>query len=130
MSEARPAAPEPELGDDTVLWRRVHPDLVKRSGSDARPMSGVFLDPDDEMSLHRRSETDLETVRAAYPGFGVVEVTAGQLRSVANLDVVIDELEDDPSHALARGKVTRGQAKQLAREATWVVEPEPRGESS
>ena len=122
MSEVRPS-PEDELADDTILWRRVHPRLVKRDAGAARPVSGVFLDAGNEMSLHRASETDLETIRAGYPEFGVVEVTAGQLRALASLDVVSNPLESDPSHALAKGKVTKSEAKQLANAVTWVVEP-------
>ena len=126
MSETRRCSPDDELADDTILWRRVHPSLVKRAGENSRPVSGVFLDRVDEMSLHRASKTDLETIRAGFPGFGVVAVTAGQLRGVANLDVISNPREDDPSHALARGKVTKSQAKKLAIVAVWIVQPESR----
>ena len=124
MSEVRPSTPEDELADDTILWRRVHPRLVKRDAQSVRPVSGVFLDANDEMSLHRASETDLATIRAGYPEFGVVEVTAGQLRALADLNVVSNPLENDASHALAKGKVKKSQAKKLAKAVTWVVEPE------
>ena len=124
MSETRPAAHEEELADDEILWRRVNPTLVKRDESGVQPMSGVFLDSQDAMSLIRAAETDPQAALAAYPGWGMVELTAGQLRSIASLEVIADPLENDKSHALAKGKVSKREAKRLRAAATWVVEPD------
>jgi hypothetical protein len=123
MSAAGSASHADELPDDAILWRRVQPTQVKRSGTGLTPQSGVFRGGNADMSLHVAANANRKKILEDYPGYGIVAVTAGQLRAVAGLTVFRSPEPHDASHALAQGKVTVGQARQLARESTWVVRP-------
>lgn len=117
---------DPAIRDDEILWRLVHPSQIKVDPETGNriPSCGAFH-PSDEMSVHRASLTTSEIVLANYPQHSLVEFPAGVARSVECI-VVSDPLPDNPAHALVCGKSSGGrlsmsQAKQIARQARWVI---------
>jgi hypothetical protein len=82
-----------------------------------------------ELSVHIVSLTSIDAVLAAYPGQGVVAISAGYVRSLGDYAIVRDPImndprtPDDPSHALIRPAPSKGDARSLARQAQWIREP-------
>jgi hypothetical protein len=109
------------IANSARLWRRVPPDQLKSEGSSLRPSSGLFST--DEMSVHLADLTSVEEVARLYPSHSIVEVTVALVRSL-NLSFVRDPILDadrkDPSHAIVCPRATKGGARRLAAECTFV----------
>jgi hypothetical protein len=99
-------APEDDLSiiDDTVLWRRIHPDQWipdAESQFGYRVTSEIFSDP--ELSVVIAAECTLERLMEGHADFGVAEFTAGDVRQfgwgvVRRPDLVL------PGHCHVTGK--------------------------
>jgi len=123
-----PLASDP-LPDELILWRRVPQDwVVLETGTDgverSRPSSACFSDSKDgsAMSLFD-SETcgGLAAILDGHPGFGIVAITAGQLRAKGL--TVARTSDGGPGHCEAAGKKTQSIKSGLAKCASWVVRP-------
>jgi hypothetical protein len=77
---------DPEITDDTHLWRAVHVSqvCVAEEGSE-RAESWAFMSSENEVSAWIATETNIEELRTRFPGCRIAEFTAGQLESVAIL---------------------------------------------
>lgn len=127
----QPRVDDPSIRDEEVLWRRVLPEWTTMKGGTFRPTSQTFKDRRSyELSVHIASLTTIDKVLAAYPGQGIVAITAGDVRSLGSYAIVRDpiindpDLPDDPSHALICPSPTGSAASSLARLAVWVREPQ------
>ena len=79
--------------DDEVLLRRVHSKQIRPDGS---LTSAAFNDR--QLSVHRELFRSRRDIQAAFPKHAIAEFTAGEARSVADVDP--DPLPEDISHAL------------------------------
>src|SRR3712207_348243 len=113
----QPRIDDPSITDDEILWRRVRSDWTTTKGGVFRPSSQTFKDRlSFELSVHIASLTSVETIRANFPGEGIVAVTAGMVRSLGDYKLVRDpivndpRIPDDPSHALICPAPNKGSA--------------------
>jgi hypothetical protein len=81
-----------------------------------------FKDSEKELSVHLASETSVEAVLEGHDGFGLVQVTAQQIREACGPGIVICCCVEDPAngHVLICGKISGGAATKIARAAKWV----------
>jgi hypothetical protein len=120
------------IPDDEVLLRRITPDWADLDDSlgTVRPTSQAFQGHrgSGRMSVHIASvlsQLDLawESVVERMPGYGIVSLTAGEVRA-AGLGVRLDPLPEDPSHGVVSGDLKkRSVRKQLREAASWVRMP-------
>jgi hypothetical protein len=111
------------IADDCRMLRRIPPYWLK----DFRPESSNFenREPDPKFGLSVtiwESEADLEAVIAEEPSFGVVCVTAGQLRA-EGCAIVRRPLDQNPNHCECFGNPGHGARRRLAKSARWVHVP-------
>lgn len=122
----------PTINDDDLLWRRIPdvPQWIKRlPDGTCRVSSAAFKDGvDGQVSVHLAKLTTVETVVAAYPNNGLVEIYAGLPRSLGH-SVIYDRTPEDPSHTLIippqnqPNNSRQRDAKRMAEEARWLVYP-------
>jgi len=95
-----PRENDPQINDDTVLWRAVPPSHVcLGEGGVERPESWAFLSDDNEVSSWIAAETDLRELKARFPNFRIAQFTAGQARECGNV-IARDPVEGDASHVV------------------------------
>jgi len=114
---------DPSIGDNEVLWRRIHPhQIVQEPDGSVRPGSFAFQDntSTSELSVHIAAMTDQHRVLQGYSRQSLVAIRAGLPRSLGYA-IVRDPTPDDPSHALICPSPTKSHARQLAKQAIWVV---------
>lgn len=94
-----------------------------------RPSSAAFEDDKDgdPMSVYRedviqREGDDLARVLKGHDGYGLVALTAGQVRS-KNQTVFPDPLPEESSHARLCGPKPKSTRRWFAQQAKWVVLP-------
>lgn len=118
-------ADDPSIPGDWRFLRRIHPHWIKSF----RPESSNFESREAGEGLSVTAwltDADLEAVVSEEPSFGVVLVTAAQLRD-AGYRIVRVPLDENPSHCECFGRITKGGKKQLARLALWVRIPAGHG---
>ena len=81
------------------------------------------------MSVYRQEVIEVEggepnRVLANHPGFGLVSISAGRVRS-RDQTVHSDPLPEESSHAVVCGPKQKSTRKSFARQAEWVVAPPP-----
>jgi hypothetical protein len=124
-----------------VLYRRIPPyaDRVTWDEAGIPTASKLnFKDKDDEVSLHIAKETTPERILAGHDGFGLVSLTAGDVRRICrdpktNEPVVFicrDERDPAEGHVLVCGIISGGMAKRMRDCAKWVEGKWPLRESS
>lgn len=122
-------ADDPAILDDELLLRRLRPDwIVPGERGRMRIASAAFKH--EELSVlfrsllrqQRRSDGD---VLRNYPDDSLCSFTAGLARSLGQRVVYDTEPPNDPAHGLVIGKKRQSVANRLAREASWVIPPEP-----
>lgn len=111
------------IPDNLRMLRRIPPDWIK----DFRPGSDNFLQrkAKDGKGLSVTAWVvagDLNNVSSEAPNFGVVSVTAGELRA-ADYKVTKAPLDGNPNHCECYGAPSRSKRKQLSRQARWVLPP-------
>jgi hypothetical protein len=114
---------DPTIGDEEVLWRRIRPEWVQREpDGTSRPGSFAFMDrtPSAELSVHIASLTDQDCVLQGYPQDNLAAIKAGHPRSLGYA-IVRDPTPEDPSHALICPSPNKGNARKIAKQASWVV---------
>lgn len=113
------------FGPDTIVWRRIPPHHFPKKPRQDRPDSAAFDDdsPDEPMSVViARSGRDPSDILRGHDGFGVVALTGAELEA-AGQRLQADPLPGEPDHALVIGRKSKGQRRQLASSAEWVVRP-------
>jgi hypothetical protein len=122
---------DPTIGNDEILWRRVSPDkLLSITGSDVPPPSNAFRSNAVEISVNRANLSSVEATLRDYPDNSLVAVTAGAVRAAGCLVVSAPKI-DNLAHALIIGKrpdgrLTKGDCKNIANSASWVVFRRPK----
>jgi hypothetical protein len=113
------------------MLRRVHPKQVifDSNMGRSRPSSAAFEDDRDRspMSMYSRAVIDatggdILRVMAAHPGYSLVGLSAGDLRS-RDQTVHSDPLPDEPAHALICGAKTDSNRKFFYQHSVWVIPP-------
>jgi hypothetical protein len=118
---------DPTIGDDEVLWRRIYPEWIQQeSDGTARPKSFSFIDRrSHELSVHIASVmVDPNLALQGRPDDSLAAIRAGHPRSLGYA-LVSDPKPDDPSHALICPSPNQGDARKIAKQATWVVLRKP-----
>jgi hypothetical protein len=118
---------ESTIGDDLVLWRRVHPTqkIFDDNLGAYRPSSQAFQDATlygTAMSVNIAGETTKERTLKGFEDHYIVAFTAGFARSLKQ-GVMRRPLPDEPAHADVFGKKTKSVRKQFANQCSWVVPP-------
>jgi hypothetical protein len=120
---AHPPGPD-DIPDDAELWRRIPPRHYPQGDGRTWPSSAAFEDPPNGtwMSVFIASECrDYNLLLADYPDFGLVSLTARQVRE-CGLEVVRKPMEGQPpGHSEVVGKKTDSIRKKLAKACRWVV---------
>jgi len=116
---------DPKIAGDVVLFRRIPPwpDRVTWDDSGQPNFSSFnFKDKDNELSLHLASETTPDEILRGHEGFGLVQITAQQVREACGTGVKLCRCAEDPAmgHVLVCGKISSGSAKKLQRATKWV----------
>jgi hypothetical protein len=111
------------ISDDVRMLRRIPP--TNSWIANHRPSSSNFevRAPGEGLSVTAwLASTDLEDVLRKNSDFGVICVTAAQLRAVG-FKLIRVSLEGNLNHCECYGKPTHGQRRRLANLARWVVVP-------
>src|SRR5208283_3216284 len=111
------------IPDHEILWRRIIPDWICREADGTvRPAKVAFIDRlSGEVSVHLASILgDPSLALRGRPGDSLVAIPAGLPRSLG-LAIVRDPRPNDASHALICPSPSPGKARQLAKQAVWVV---------
>lgn len=116
---------DPAISGDVVLLRRIPPwaDRVTwDEQGNPRASSFNFKDDENELSVHLASETTADELLAGHDGFGLVQLTAQQVREACGKEIKICRCQEEPvmGHVLICGKISGGAAKRLQRAAKWV----------
>ncbi len=118
---------DPSLSGNVTFWRRIPPasDRLKRSARTGKlvPSSYNFRDRNDELSVFVAGEATVEEVLASHHGFGLVQLSAADVRTIVPAAIICRDPAPHPAHALICGKISVPQAKLLAEACTWVREP-------
>jgi hypothetical protein len=121
-------SPEGGIPNDAKIWRRVPPRHFykdEKRGGLIRPATSAFEDDPDGSPMSAAQESlcgSPDPVMRGHEGYGLVEFTAGYLRTLG-LEVVPDPTDAEPWHVLIAGNKTNGVRKKLARNSKWIVPP-------
>jgi hypothetical protein len=120
-----PRQDDPLLSGDLYLLRRIPPwaERVTWTGGEPIPSSQNFKDQHGELSFHLEQETTVEEVLAGHDGFGLVHLTAAQIRQVCGQAAILCRDPPPPSHVIVCGKLTGGMRNQLRALSQWVRIP-------
>jgi hypothetical protein len=116
---------DPTISGDVVLYRRIPPwpDNVTWDQDGQPSFSSLnFKDKNQELSVHLASEATPDDVLRGHEAFGLVQITAQQVRDICGAAIVICRCTEEPAmgHVLVCGKMTGGTVKKLQRAARWV----------
>jgi hypothetical protein len=122
---------DPDIQDGHEMLRRIPPWHIVADANSGfrRPSSAAFEDDNDgsPMSMYRRTVIDatggnIERVMVGHLGYGLVGVSAGDLRS-RDQTIHSDPLPEEPSHAVVCGPKTDSNRKFFYRRSVWVIMP-------
>lgn len=111
------------ISNDALFLRRIPPTRIVKA---PRPDSSNFeeRDPTGGLSVTLwEAEQHLHDTVAEKPVFGVVRVTAGELRAAGYL-IVRRPLPDNPNHCECYGKPSTTRKRELSIGAKWVKLPD------
>ena len=116
--------------DEAILWRLINPHFQKADGHGGiRFTTQAFQNrPESQATsffladIVLESERVVEDLVADKPGFGVVAISVGDVRSLG-LQVIRDPTDDEPAHVLVPGKKSGAIKTRLKEAAQWVVRP-------
>jgi hypothetical protein len=119
--------PEPvdlSIQNRDILWRRIHPGWIEWAGENegiTRPTSVAFQDRiTAEVSVSVARETTKYRILRCYPEHSLAAITVEAVRGVGCV-VTRRPTADDPAHAVILPSPTKSRARDLAKQATWVV---------
>ena len=116
-------ADDPRLDREIRVWRFVH--HTQYSQARGRASSAAFDDsaPEDPCSvLVREAAWTDDTVVPMFAGYGIAELTVGQIRD-AGLGVCLDPTDEFANHARICGNKTGSRRKALVRAHRHVRAP-------
>jgi hypothetical protein len=114
---------DPTIADSEILWRRILPNWLHHDADGTiRPSKVAFTDRHTgEVSVHLASiMLDHNLALEGRPDDSLAAIFAGHPRSLG-FAIVRDPKPDDPSHTLICPSPTESKARQIAKQATWVV---------
>src|SRR5262245_25771065 len=121
---------DPSLAGEMLLYRRIPPvpDNVVWINDKPEFSSKNFADKDDEASFHIAAETTPDDVLKGHDGFGLVQITAGAIRTACinqktNIcAIIICRDYDDPvnGHVLVCGQINPKMRRRVSQAASWV----------
>jgi hypothetical protein len=116
---------DPTISGDMILYRRIPPwkDNVTWDEMGQPTFSSAnFKDRIQELSLHLAAETTPAEMLERHEGFGLIQMTAEQVRTICGSAVIICRCTEEPErgHVLVCGKITGGAARKLKEAARWV----------
>jgi hypothetical protein len=107
------------VDESESLWRGISEFQIKRNPDGTyRPSSGAFKSTDLSVDIASKT-TPEKSVRnfAALSGFlAEVPIKLGY-------PVIEDPVEGNDAHALIKGKIKQGHAREIANASEWVIEP-------
>lgn len=115
--------------DSEHLWRRIFPDWIvpDQNTGELRISSAAFSNSRDGSptsvlleSKVRETGRTASDVLAAFPGYGLVSLTAGHARRCGQ-GVYPDPTPEEPAHACISGRKTHRVRRCLASSCTWVI---------
>lgn len=120
------------IHDDCGLLRRI-PDSPNNIVFDQnlkrlRPSSANFRDVElsvDNLNLLKEDGLDHNYTIANFPDYGLIEITAGVVRSPqsGSQRIVTDAIEDNPYHTLIVGAKGKGAANHMSRNCKLIILP-------
>jgi hypothetical protein len=118
---------DPALAGDVIFLRRIPPGGGRVQWIDGVPVpsSQNFRDQNDEMSVYLASETTFDIALKGHEGFGLVSLSAQQVRDAFaefNRPVSICRDAENPEngHVLICGKASPGVSRRLKECAQWA----------
>lgn len=127
--------PEDDLSvaNPTFLYRWVHPVHIRRTADGVQCRDGAFQNFPNRETLRMSVVLD-DTLRAqnrepasivqGRPGFGLVAVTAGEVREEEQR-VLRSALPQEPAHGDVWGQKAPARRRRLAELARWIIAPPP-----
>ncbi len=109
------------LGDDELLWRRVHPTHI----TNGRVSSAAFTGREMSVDVAR---IQVEMSRTLKEGSGIAELPTGAARSL-NQQVVSQPEEDNSAHAIVRGEKPKSVQRKLKKASRFVSRNEIRSQN-
>jgi hypothetical protein len=87
-----------------------------------------FVDGQADLSTSIEAETSPDAVLKGHEGFGLVRIQVKEIKRICGdaVQILRDPTEDDPSHVVVRGRITKKMARQIKLAAEWVGERKPR----
>ena len=122
---------DPTIGNDEILWRRIHPDWIVPDQNTGRPRvsSAAFDNSSDGtptsihlavVALHHGNSADI--ILESFPRYSMAALTAGNARNVGQ-GVLPAPQNNDPSHGYIAGEKTKRVKRSLAGACVWVGTP-------
>lgn len=111
-----------QVEDDEVLFRRltVKHWIQEKDDGTFRPSSAVYRSTSSDISVDIASKT---TPKKSIKGaFALIELIA-KIPKKFGYPVVEKPIEENPAHALIKGKITKSHAKKLAVASSWAILP-------
>jgi hypothetical protein len=125
----RPFTNDPSIANHEVLLRRLQPDwIVPGNHGRMRIASAAFKHQEMSIIFYTVLQNQGRSLQDALSGRSdnsLCSITAGLARDLGQGVVYDVDPPNDPAHGLVIGKKTQGVANRFAREATWVIPPEP-----
>jgi len=120
---------DPSIQNQDILWRRIYPGWIKWAGENesvSRPARVAFQDDiDRQVSVSVARETTKYRLLRCYPEHSLAAITAEVARRFG-CSVARRPTTDDPAHAIIFPSPKKVNARNIAKEATWVVLIDPR----
>ena len=105
-----------QIGNEDYLLRRfplAHPNYIREDGS----VSSYAYQPSprdkDGLSVDLEKLTNPKTTVQDSNKFGLLRISAGSVRSIAELGCVHNPIPGNDAHSLITGKITKGKKNQL-----------------
>lgn len=120
------------IDNSTLLYRWVAPAHIRRTEAGLECRDGAFKNfPNPEtlcMSIVlddtlRAHEREPDSILVTRPGYGLVALTAGEVREAEQQRVLRSPRPEELAHGDVWGEKTAGRRRRLAQMARWVIQP-------
>jgi hypothetical protein len=120
------------IENSTLLYRWVAPAHIRRTSAGIECRDGAFKNfpnpetlrmsivLDDTLREHEREPDSILVLRS---GYGLVALTAGEVRNLEQQRVLRSPRPEEPAHGDVWGEKSVGRRRRLAQLARWIIEP-------